>query len=305
MKKLITPAVLILIAALCLTGMASAESAGNLTAKNLEITTYRGISAGGRLSAAPDDGALTYEIVTPPAKGSVELGEDGCFVYTPNEKSRGRDYFGYKATDGSGSVSQEATVIIRIKKQKTAVCYADLSGSGAEYSAVELAERGVFVGESLAGEYVFSPDAEVSRAEFLAMCMKLSGRSVLTGVRSTSFADDDSIPVWAKPYVSTALKCGVISGYSSGESGAVFSPERSITAAEAAVILDKALEITDVSPVWMREEEIAVPVWAGQSAANLIACGVMPDALSVSAPALTRAQAAEMLVSAMAVLDKR
>lgn len=39
------------------------------------------------------------------------------FVYTPSEGKRGRDYFGYKAVDASGNLSQEATVILHIKKR--------------------------------------------------------------------------------------------------------------------------------------------------------------------------------------------
>ena len=47
---------------------------------------------------------------------TISLNEDGSFVYTPRENKKGRDYFGYKAIDPEGNVSQEATVIIRIQK---------------------------------------------------------------------------------------------------------------------------------------------------------------------------------------------
>ena len=43
----------------------------------------------------------------------------------------------------SGNESQEATVIISIKKQKPAVTYSDMAGRPEEYAAVMLAEQGL------------------------------------------------------------------------------------------------------------------------------------------------------------------
>lgn len=79
----------------------------------------------------PDGGTLTYQITTEPTKGEIELTDDGRFVYTPDTNRRGRDYFGFKATDADGNSSQEATVIIRIEKQKTRTTYSDLDGNPA------------------------------------------------------------------------------------------------------------------------------------------------------------------------------
>ena len=305
-KKSCLMVALTLSAVLCLSALALAEEHGTAPlAENLEISTYRGVSVGGKLSAVDPQGeALRYEILTPPNKGSIELEENGCFVYTPEEAKKGKDYFGYKAIDSQGNASQEATVIIRILKQKTAITYADMGGQSAAYAAVTLAENDIFTGEALAGAHVFSPESPVSRSEFLAMCMKLANRPLLSGVKSTGFADDDHIAVWAKPYVSTALKEGIISGYAREASGAVFNGSAPISVSEASVMLDKALRLTNVSQVWYSAEE-TVPVWAAQSTANVIACGVMPPATSPAAPSLTRAEAAEMLAAAMDVLNKR
>ncbi len=309
MKKLLRSiAVSLMLTAALTAGILAAadtERGSYPVAENLEITTYRGVSVGGKLSAvAPDGGELTYEIVTPPGKGEIELSSDGHFVYTPYEGRKGKDYFGYKAIDSSGARSQEATVIIRITKQKTKIVYSDMAGSGEEYAAAALAESGIFTGENLAGTYVFSPDTLVSRQEFLAMCMKLAGTELLTGVRSTGFADDASIAAWAKPYVSTALKCGIVSGYASGDRGAVFNGGDSISVSEAAVILDRVLDLTDVSPAWVKHSA-EVPEWAAQSAANLAACGIFTEESATSDAVVTRAKAAEMLSSAMALLSGR
>lgn len=306
MRKWQVPAALLLSFALMLSLFAAAgAAAGAPVAENLEITTYRGVSIGGRLAATdPDGGACSFEITTEPGKGKLDLDANGHFVYTPADGKRGKDYFGYKAVDEDGNRSQEATVIIRIQKQQSKICYADLAGRGCECAAVRLAEEGVFTGASLAGEYVFSPDAPVTRAEFLAMCMKVAGTKTLTGVRTTGFSDDQLIAAWAKPYVSTALKEGIISGYADAMGCAAFGPARPITAAEAAVMLDRAVRLTDAVAAWYAPDD-ALPAWAVQSAANISACGLLPAGCSFTDQTLTRASAAELLSGAMDLMNRR
>lgn len=270
-------------------------------AENLELTTYRGVSLDGKLSAVdPDGDVLTYLITTPPTKGTVELGEDGNFVYTPEEDKRGKDYFGYVAEDPDGNRSQEATVIIKLIKPKTDVTYSDMTGNGAYYDALRLAEEGIFTSQQIGDSYVFSPDSPVTRGEFLAMCMELSGGKILSGVSTTGFADDEAIPTWQKPYVATALMNGAISGYS-GEGSATFAADAPITCTESAVMLNSILSVTDVSSF---DADQGTPVWAGQAVANLNACRVLPDGF-VSNASLTRAQAAQMLSAALDVLAER
>lgn len=70
---------------------------GAPVAENLELTTYRNVCVGGQLSAVdPEGDAMTFEITTQPSKGTVELTDDGRFVYTPDTNRKGRDYFGYR-----------------------------------------------------------------------------------------------------------------------------------------------------------------------------------------------------------------
>lgn len=305
MKKYLKSVSLLLLTAALLGLMSVSLAAGSApVAENLNLTTYRGVSVGGRLSATdPDGGELRYSVTTQPVKGKIELEDDGRFVYTPGEGKRGKDYFGYQAIDPDGNRSQEATVVIRIEKQKSKVTYSDLDGNGSAYAAVRLAEEDVFCGESLAGDYVFDPERPVTRAEFLAMCMKVSDTPLLSGIRSTGFSDDSDIAVWAKPYVSTALKNGVISGYA-GDRGAAFAPGKEISVLEAAVILNRSVELTDAVSAWFAWDE-SVPAWAMQSAANLASCGLLPSGCSFSDETLTRAQAAEMLCGAMDIMAKR
>ena len=305
MKKFRQLFLICLAAAMCFATVICAFADGDsLIAENLEISTYRGVAVGGRLSVA-DEGAevIGFEITTKPSKGEIELSEDGCFVYTPDEGKRGKDYFGYKAIDAEGKYSQEATVIISIKKQKTRVTYSDMEGDPSAWAAVTLAEEGIFVGENIAGEYIFRPDAQLTRGQFLSMCMKAAGSELMYDVVDTGFADDDAIPTWLKPYAGTAFSKGYIRG-SESEDGLVFAENETISAMEAAYILDNVISVTDVVAVWFSFDQF-LPEWAVQSAANLSACEVIPESLSLLDESVSRSEAAEMICRAMALADSR
>lgn len=84
---------------------------------NLELSTRRNTPITAQLTANDPDGDIVcYEITTDPVKGDITLKDDGVIVYTPRRDKKGRDYFGYRAKDAEGNVSQEATAIIRIEK---------------------------------------------------------------------------------------------------------------------------------------------------------------------------------------------
>lgn len=282
-------------------------SGGNTVpvAENQEIETYRGVSVGGQLTAYDADGdTLTFELATDPMKGSVEISSDGHFVYTPREGKRGKDYFGFRAIDSTGNVSQEGTVIIKLVKQKSKVTYSDLTGDGSEYAAIVLTENGVFTGEYVGDSYVFNPEAEVTRGEFLSMCMTAANCDILSGVSTTGFQDDDDIGAWLKPYVATALMNGYIQGQAT-TTGATFDPDDPITLQEACITLNSVLGVTNVvSAAAYVGEENSTAVWA-QAVANLTACGVMPRDWEDVEAVLTRAGAAELLANAIGLISSR
>ena len=272
-------------------------------AKNLEYTTYRGVPLNGVFDATdPDGDAVVFRLATMPKYGEVETSGDTGFVYTPAGK-KSSDSFTYTAVDALGNVSQEATVEISIKKQTAAVMYSDMKEHPSGYAAIRLAETGIFTGKQLGSEFLFEPDAPVSRGEFLTMCLAACGVTVLDGVERTGFGDDDIMPSWAKPYVSAALLDGYVSGYENDEGQIVFSAEDTIKMAEAAVMLNNVLEISDVVQTAAMDSGLC-PVWAQQATVNLASCGVVNRGGDYYAE-LTRADAAEMLCSALDVMEAR
>ena len=106
---------MLLLSAVLAAGAGAAGSAP--VAENLELVTRRNTPVEGLLSAKDAEHDLcTFEITTKPVKGDIRLKEDGRFLYTPQPNKKGQDYFGYRAIDREGGVSEEATVLIRIEK---------------------------------------------------------------------------------------------------------------------------------------------------------------------------------------------
>ncbi|MCD8004835.1 MAG: S-layer homology domain-containing protein [Oscillospiraceae bacterium] len=224
---------------------------------------------------------------------------------TPYENKTGKDSFSYVAIDAVGNTSGEAVVKLAIVKPSTKVTYRDMDGNGAYNAALRLAEEGIWVGTSVDGAYYFQPELTVSRSEFLALAMTAVGLDALEGVNTTGFADDEAIAAWAKSYVSAALKAGVVSGERSETGEVVFSGSRAITEAEAAVILNRLLAITDVAETGSFD---GIPAWAGQAVANLTSVGMLQtaaDGTLTLQDTLTRAEAAQLLCAALDILEER
>ena len=93
----------------------------------------------------------------------------------------------------------------------------------------------------------FKPDNQVTRAEFVAMLMRISGNE---GV-NVGYTDTDGH--WAQKYIAKASEYGYINGYSDGS----FRPDSPITRAEAVVVMSRVFsfeigdgvsDFTDVTP---------------------------------------------------------
>lgn len=271
-------------------------------AEELKLCTYKNVEIQSSFAGVdPEGDLLTFQLVSKPARGAVTQAEEGSaeFTYTPYENKTGKDAFTYVAVDALGNTSQPATVSIRIEKQKSKVTYSDMAGVEGHREAVRLAEAGVLVGETMDGQYFFHPEQTMTRAQFTALALSAAGVDALKDVQLTGFADDAAMAMWAKPYVSSALRSGVVQGSYDAEGRVVFQAGEPITAAEAAVVLNRALNVTDV-----RDTMADAPVWCAQAVANLDSCGMLPASAVLDQP-LTRAQAAVMLSGALDVMEAR
>lgn len=280
------------------------KPSADLSATTLfEISTYENIATHRRLRITdPENDSVTFEIVKYPEKGVLTLTDRtlGTYVYTPITDFVGKDSFTYIATDQYGNRSEPAQVTIRVKENGASVVYSDLIGEAAQYHALRLTADGIATVRYENGSAVFEPSEAVTRLDFLVMAMKAAGYRVSTTADQTVFADDTDIPSSVKGYVCAAVNMGFVNGVQT-DNGLYFYPNASITRAEAAVILNRMMDLDQplIRPVFSDADSI--PAYAIEAIHALSGVGILEcigNAISAGV-VLNRGQCAEILGSMM------
>ena len=181
----------------------------------------------------PEEEAMTFMVVRQPRRGTVEMGEDGSFTYSPKKNKVGIDSFTYTATDASGKTSREATVTVTILKPTDAARYTDTVGKDCRFAAEWMRHTGIFAGEKLGEEPCFGPEKSVTQGEFLTMLVKTLE---IPTEAELSCEGCEEAPVWLRPYLAAAMRAGLTAGTET------FAAENLITGQQAAVMLGNALD---------------------------------------------------------------
>lgn len=241
-------------------------------AEDSAIETYKNLPNTGKLKAFdPEEQTLTYSIIRQPRRGTVTVTEDGSFTYTPKKNKVGTDSFTYTATDSSGKVSREATVTIEIMKPSIPGQYNDTAGTDCRFTAEWMKNTGLFIGEQVGGAACFQPAKTVNRGEFLTMLVKALEMKVDENAEFTGFTDE--APNWLKPYLAAALRSGMTENWPDSQ---VFGASQSITGAEAALLVQNALELT-VPTAAGKQNDSDLPVWAENAVSAMSEIGIEVD----------------------------
>ena len=261
-------------------------------AEDFAMETYKNLAVTGKLKVSDPEGeAMVFTVSRQPKRGTLELKEDGSFTYTPKKNKVGVDSFTFTAADPAGKVSREATVTINILKPSDAIQYTDTIGKECRFAAEWMRNTGIFAGEQLAGSPCFHPDRAVTRGEFVTMLVKALDIPAEEEASFTGYSDE--IPLWLQPYLAAAVRSGLTAGLPEQE---VFGADTPITGAEAAVMLQNALDLR----VAMQEDtqtaaESTSPVWAQTAVNTLSDNGFALDAETI----LTRGETAQILYQAV------
>ena len=270
-------------------------------AEDSALETYKNIPYEGTLKVKDPEGqALTFTVTRQPKRGEVTVREDGGFTYTPKKNKVGVDSFTYTAADPAGNVSREATVTVTILRPTDATQYTDTAGKECRFAAEWMKNTGIFVGEKVVGNPCFSPEKQVTRGEFVTMLVKALDIPTQEDASFTGYTDE--IPNWLKPYLAAAVRSGLTNGLPSSET---FGADSAITGAEAAVMLQNALDLTTETAgnsleSAVEEDTPAVPVWAQEA---VTAMENHSFSLNAEEP-LTRGQAAVLLYQAVQMAEE-
>ena len=278
-----------------------APSVTHLTSALLSASTQTGLSASGRLSAYdPEGDALTYLITEYPEHGALLLCDDetGVYRYQPSEGYTGEDSFSYVARDYYGNYSREATVSLKVEKRASDITYADMEEDGSYAAALLLESREIMQSELVGDLRFFHPSREVKLTDFLVAVMKAAGIRPLS--RETFFENNDEIPAAQRGYIARAQREGYVIGELS-DRGLVLDVEKTLTRAEAAMIVTKILDATgEPSALSVFADADAIPARAEEAVYTAYELGLLSQSESGSIDAnakLTRGDAAEMLAA--------
>ena len=172
---------------------------------------------------------------------------------------------------------------------------ADIEGHWAERYIRLLTEVGPIDGFP---GMTFRPDQLVNREQFAKMLVEAAGLEVPSVVRTLPFRieDADAVSNWAEPFVETAMLAGLIEGFEDG----TFRPDETVTRAQVATMLSRALDLTPVAELPFADAN-EIPNWAAGHVAALskvdIIRGYLVDGEYYFRPDVvtTRAEAAAFL----------
>ncbi|UNK18824.1 pullulanase [Paenibacillus sp. N3/727] len=208
---------------------------------------------------------------------------------------------GFTLTSKSITLEPLTSVVIKMESaaggdSEEGKTFTDISGHWAETSIKELAAKQIVKGTS---DTKFSPDQQLTRAQFAAMLVRSLNLSD-QGQESVAFKDVDS-KAWYASAVATAYHHGLVSGKGKD----VFAPNAAITREETAVMLLRAYQTkgnvfssSEEAPVLKDKEQISP--WAAKKVNEALSLGLMKGhANGKFAPkaATTRAESSQAIVN--------
>ncbi len=224
----------------------------------------------------PDSGAEALLII---AGQGIDVDSEQLLIIEKRNSSAAKTNKSNFVTTATGKLIDSRTVELRAKEP----AFWDLKGHWAQNSLQKIIERGLLSGYP---DNSFRPDNNMSRAEFVTLMVKAMG---LHAEGTRSFEDTKSH--WAHDYISIALLCGLVNGYSDRE----FGPDNPISREQMALIISKAAGLgPGVGQCSFGDLSKASP-WALDAIARVVSSGIMkgyPDGNFAPCAYTTRAEAA-------------
>ena len=174
------------------------------------------------------------------------------------------------------------------------ILFADLRNfHWAQEAITALAQRGAITGKS---EEIFAPEDNITREEFVKIVVSTMGLDI-DNTEECRFSDITND--WSKPYITVAVKAGIINGVSEE----TFAPADNITREQGTVILYRALIYMGkaIAPTTILfGDDTDISDWAKESVYALKGAGVISgrgNNLFVPMDFMNRAEAAKMIYS--------
>lgn len=199
---------------------------------------------------------------------SPDSSQKGLPYYTAPDGTRGWAPFA-QYDESKDTLYYIADITKEYEFARNPQAFNDIDGHWAADSILFAAERGIFNGT---GDGKFDPDISLTRAMFTAIIARLTGVELSN---STSAFTDVNSNAWYAQYIAWAVDAGIVNGVGDNK----FEPERPITRAELATIIERFIKYMGFEIDSVRESltsfEDAQDSWAKQSIEYLYSLGLL------------------------------
>ncbi len=280
-----------------------------LVAEDFNLNVKKNTPAEGTFKYSSSIATITFEIVTQPSNGTLEVSETNeKFTYTPNKDYTGTDSFQFRIKSGSESSNISRCDIAvteeENKPEELGFVYEDMRTHWGNYSAVKLVEKDIVKGERIGKRYYFRPETKMRRldvVEYILAALKADFDEVNKN-ETHIFADSASLPEYINEAGYLANKKGFLAGVREGEN-IYFHPYEYINRAEIIRMIDLAMSSKTQNGDEIKfADEKNIPDWAAQSVKNLVGYGIIKgfeDNTLRPYDNITKAQTAEMIYQMM------
>lgn|GEM_PF-2875527 len=178
--------------------------------------------------------------------------------------------------------------------------FGDTTGHWAEAFIAEATVKGIVEGDA---DGKFRPDDAVTRAQFIAMLMRALGTVEPEPITDGfGYSDDADIAKWAQPYVNAAVRQKIARGYEDH----TFRPNATVTRAEMAVMIARALDLTTEGIAFAAFTDAdTIPAWAKTAAAAAEQLGIVEGRGNRAFAPFEPATRAEAVVVLLRMLEAR
>lgn len=288
---------------------------------NLERTrhprTALGVKADGNIIAVVVDGRqpgfsegvglddLAKMMLDMGAVDAINLDGGGSSTFASRKPGEASVSLVNRVSDGSERAVANSVLFIStasdslgIVPEDDSIIFKDMVNQWSRTSVESLYEKGIVSGlKGSDGRLIFDPDRGISRQEFAKLIVESEELEVRLYDNLSEFSDADSIDGWAKPYISTAYKAGLIQGLIDESDRLVIGAKDPVTKYQIATIIGRTMGASTGGETSFKDND-SMPEWAK---AYVVAClqkGIVngtPEGYFEGDKSATRAESAVMI----------
>lgn len=277
----------------------TSTSSPAITLASTSLTVDTGASATISGSATMENGAApvrseNFIVYVDGTKISGAVSRTGSsFTVSTGALSTGTHVVTVTVLDDAGNRAQASATVVA---GSASSIFADTSGNWASGYAALLYTQGIMQGETSNGATYFRPTRNLTRMEFAVIMARVMNLDTSYS-GSLSFADNASIPDWAKGSVYAVSQADIMNGSQVGSS-LYFNPRNEITRAEVMTVIGRTLPRGFVSSSLPYTDTSKIPSWAEAEVKMCVQAGIISgysDGTIKPLNSITRAEIAKIL----------